>query len=160
MIMCSGVEKTRFQMRPRISIRGSVRPQVGRSVGWLVGRYCVFFYSKNEGFSSYMSSGRPRNITEMQNCISAGRQVCWSVLLSLNQVKKKVKRTHLFVDQTCFLFLSSQCFISLLGSKPPLELQKVMMHLQKRKRKRQCRLEEKRHERAGGPSRPGYSELQ
>ena len=31
-------------MRPRISIRGSVRPSVRRSVGWLVGRSVTRFF--------------------------------------------------------------------------------------------------------------------
>ena len=51
-----------------------------------------------------MSSGRPRNITEMQNCISIGRCICWSVRLYMFKVEKQVKKTHLLVDQTCFIY--------------------------------------------------------
>ena len=31
------------------------------------------------------------------------KYACWSVRLSMLKVKKKVKRTHLLVDQTCFI---------------------------------------------------------
>ena len=85
-------------MRPRISIRRSVRPSVRRSVGWSVRRSVrnqLFSKLKNEGFSSCILSGRPRSITEMYNCISIGRYVCWSVHLSMFKVEKKVQQTHL-----------------------------------------------------------------
>ena len=49
----------RFYMRPRISIKGSVRPSVGRSV-----RNLLFSKLKNEGFSSCMLPKRPRYVTE------------------------------------------------------------------------------------------------
>ena len=91
-------------MRPRISIRGSVRPSVGPSVRPSVRRSVrnqLFSKSKNEGFPSCILTGKPRNITEMSNCISIGSYTCWSVRLSILKVEKKVVRTHLLVDQTC-----------------------------------------------------------
>ena len=60
-----------FLMRPRISMRGFVRPSVRRLVGWLVGN-AFFSNSENEELG-----------------------------------RKKAKRTHLLVDQTCLeLFLT------------------------------------------------------
>ena len=96
-------------MRPRISTRGSVRPSVRRSVRPSVRpsvrrsvRNQLFSKSENEGFSSWILSGKPRNIIEMSNCISIGNYACWSVRLSILKVEKTVERTHLLVDQTCF----------------------------------------------------------
>ena len=83
-------------MRPSISIRGSVCRSVRRSV-----RNQLFSKSENEGFSSWILSGKPRNIIEMSNCISIGNYACWSVRLSILKVEKTVERTHLLVDQTC-----------------------------------------------------------
>ena len=46
------------------SVGPSVRPSVGPSVGRSV-RNQLFSKSKNEGFSSCISSGKPTNIAEM-----------------------------------------------------------------------------------------------
>ena len=90
-------------MRPRISIRGSVHWSVRPSVHPLVCNQ-LFSKSKKEGFSSCISLGKPRNITEIQNCIFIGMYACWSVHLSMLRVEKKVEWTHLLVDQIFFFF--------------------------------------------------------
>ena len=93
------------------SVGRSVRPSVRRSVRRSV-RNQLFSKSKNEGLSSCISSGKPTNIAEMQNCISIGKYACWSVHRSMLKVKKKVERTHLLVDRTCcFVNYSTLSFV-------------------------------------------------
>ncbi len=73
-----------FQMRPCISIGGSVHPLVSRSVRRSI-RKQLFSKLKNEGFLSCMISERPRNITEI------GKYACWSVPLAMFKVEKRSK---------------------------------------------------------------------
>ena len=98
-------------MRPRISLRGSVLLSVHRSVVLSVRplvRNQLFSKSEIEGFFLCISSGKSRNITEMLNCISIEKYACWSVRLFMLKVKKRSKRMHLLVDETCFLFLNTK----------------------------------------------------
>ena len=73
-------------MRPRISIRGSVRPSVGRLVG-----NAFFLNTENEGFSFLMSSGRPGKWEHHRNLELHLYKVCLLVHPSVNYVEKRTK---------------------------------------------------------------------
>ena len=93
-----------FQMRPRISIRGSVRPSVGQSVRPSVTSY--FQNLKTKVFLRGFYQGS-LGTSQMQNSISIGNGACWSVHLSMLKVEKKSRRMHLLVDKLLPISLPS-----------------------------------------------------